>query len=754
MFYDQDEELEVSVNETKIESEHSLSIAVQNFIRSGFFYPVSYVLIHELPTNSAILLCDLINQDFRNDEKSEGENTKNERFRSSIKECTGLGDVALRTALKYLKKSRIVYREGDTVYTIDYSNVGRLILDFFKKLPTENPVINNHIKVLSNLIDRNENCKDTVKEIIRLTGYPLNRFLLKSLSTNESLVLSYIDNKHRRLRNKNSEKGIVEYIRIPREELSNATGHGLNTIDSCINKFKDMNLIYSIFRGGRGFGEEKINQMKINYPEYAKLLFKCHTKKLLELDKKWNPTQKTINLFDTVKKRRDDIYSMILEWRNLKPKRVEFETKEGGIENQTPYNSYNNINIVSKDTISGFSEKSANDAFQFKIKRTIFTNPRKKTLPILEQSNVPIQSITDKIIKVTSFNGSDPSFQDKNIPDIKHGTIKTIISNKLPPKHNKKVPLPNSMITAWNNIEDTRKHNDPSTKTYKRAVKLIKDLQQGRAVKWVFEKNLADLYNISEDKFKSILSKKWAEDEILENITKNISSAFKEGNFPEDKTWLRKASFSDILHNPRTGKSFFIQCYIKPPQKIYKVAAAEKLEKDPCPSITDDFCDYFERDDDSFKIRVISYLKDMREFIKYVYKTDENLNSLSDEIKNNEVNNKEDGNYNYRKRVSLYDLAQEDLIEGTIDYGSHEDEEDDDPYVIVPNWCIRFPYKKIYSSVGKYILGIMRSEDNNIYFSDLNIKSDFTRHVVKNMASIDYSVKVNSKLLDRFLKAN
>lgn len=146
-------------------------------------------------------------------------------------------------------------------------------------------------------------------------------------------------------------------------------------------------------------------------------------------------------------------------------------------------------------------------------------------------------------------------------------------SKKSSPKKNRQKIKNHDLISYWNNLSHTRKHN--STKIIKKIDDLINDLKKGFFVLskyYLWDKEFLQRNKI--DKF--VLTKKWTDEEI-KNIFNKINDMYRPEYWPRDKTRLSR-DLPTIIYNDITQKSIFLMCVNKPPELLKKKTKPKNIK--------------------------------------------------------------------------------------------------------------------------------------------------------------------------------
>lgn len=113
----------------------------------------------------------------------------------------------------------------------------------------------------------------------------------------------------------------------------------------------------------------------------------------------------------------------------------------------------------------------------------------------------------------------------------------------------------NELLSIWNN-SGLRKHNNPRTKIYSQAISCLKALARG-----TFFDNI--------EPYGYLKGRKFSKREFLDSVSRFRLAALDptfEPIDPKIKNNLAKFSLPDFLFNPRTGKSWFVECLEKTPR--------------------------------------------------------------------------------------------------------------------------------------------------------------------------------------------
>ena len=113
-----------------------------------------------------------------------------------------------------------------------------------------------------------------------------------------------------------------------------------------------------------------------------------------------------------------------------------------------------------------------------------------------------------------------------------------------------KPPRISEYVEYWNSLKGTRKHKDTESKVYKECRKKIRQLMKGELSNVQFDKEWVKKNNIRN------IKKPWTEALIYKGMDR-LALLFKEGYWPEDKSWLPR-SLPDLIYNPMTQKSWFL----------------------------------------------------------------------------------------------------------------------------------------------------------------------------------------------------
>jgi len=122
------------------------------------------------------------------------------------------------------------------------------------------------------------------------------------------------------------------------------------------------------------------------------------------------------------------------------------------------------------------------------------------------------------------------------------------------------------LVEYWNNLPNTRKHKNPSTKTYKKAVRFFGMMKAGKF-------DTLSVKNID----KRSLAEKLTDNDIRETLN-DMVKYYHDDYWPADKSKVPKDLHS-MLYNPQTGTSWFYNAIISPPQKISEAYFKEQEEK-------------------------------------------------------------------------------------------------------------------------------------------------------------------------------
>ena len=126
-------------------------------------------------------------------------------------------------------------------------------------------------------------------------------------------------------------------------------------------------------------------------------------------------------------------------------------------------------------------------------------------------------------------------------------------------------PKPNSLLVYWNTLPNLQTHGNTTTKTYKGAVSLLRQLKTGT----FFRRNAINKDFLKQHKIpEEYTTKKWTDEEIkvgMVALSKLATPGY--GEWGNDKTTIPKG-LPAMLFNPHTGSSLFMMVVKKPPKLI------------------------------------------------------------------------------------------------------------------------------------------------------------------------------------------
>lgn len=168
-----------------------------------------------------------------------------------------------------------------------------------------------------------------------------------------------------------------------------------------------------------------------------------------------------------------------------------------------------------------------------------------------------------------------------------HNSINNSINEKelsVPSEHKPPKEI-NLLIETWNGIAGrcgASQHKNPDTKVYEKCIILFKHLRAGSfkdPSKFLIKDDFLKRNKIA----KELLSKRWTDKEIEENI-KRLEGFYTIGNWPQDKSKLPK-DLATFIYNERTGTSFFFMAAAQEPKPL----ADSIIVKDLHPEITEKY---------------------------------------------------------------------------------------------------------------------------------------------------------------------
>ena len=114
---------------------------------------------------------------------------------------------------------------------------------------------------------------------------------------------------------------------------------------------------------------------------------------------------------------------------------------------------------------------------------------------------------------------------------------------------------PNLLLIEWWNQQPNLRSHRTNTKIYSDCLRKLQHLRNGK-LSQIISMDSLDEQQIPHDWY----SKKWKTKDIKKAIN-TLQEWTKEGNFPANKDWLKKMSLSDVIYNPRTGRSVLMQAF-------------------------------------------------------------------------------------------------------------------------------------------------------------------------------------------------
>lgn len=190
--------------------------------------------------------------------------------------------------------------------------------------------------------------------------------------------------------------------------------------------------------------------------------------------------------------------------------------------------------------------------------------------------------------------------------------VKARANNKTPTKKNKSKPKyetkPNlDLIHVWNEQPNLRSHKNNQSKVYGDALKKLEHLRRGILHKIISQDEIAN------GTFANGLPTDWPKVEWkkkdIARAIKNLNEWCKEGNYPENKDWIKKLSLSDAIYNSRTGTSALMSAYKNGVQPLFN--PNRYLETEQEKKIYDKFEQYFEATKSSTKKKIIELVKNL-----------------------------------------------------------------------------------------------------------------------------------------------
>jgi len=115
------------------------------------------------------------------------------------------------------------------------------------------------------------------------------------------------------------------------------------------------------------------------------------------------------------------------------------------------------------------------------------------------------------------------------------------------------------ILDFWNSLENIRKHKNPNSDIYQRAVKYIDQLKSATFHK---KNKLSDSLFKDHNVPQEALTKKFTDDEIKATI-ENMSLMYIGGYWPEDKKRL-PSDLAGLIYSYKSGFSFFLRCFYNP----------------------------------------------------------------------------------------------------------------------------------------------------------------------------------------------
>lgn len=171
-------------------------------------------------------------------------------------------------------------------------------------------------------------------------------------------------------------------------------------------------------------------------------------------------------------------------------------------------------------------------------------------------------SLADKVSKDT-YTFSDENEKINFNDDLKSRMINNREEPKQKPPEIKINKFTKKIINLWNKNKPLITVHGLNNKTAKTIERLLLELRKGIISKsWSLNEEHLKKNCIT----KKILKHKFSKEEIKQ-VVKILPLYHKEGYWPQNKQYIPR-TLPDMIHNPRTGVSWFLAAYTNPPQKI------------------------------------------------------------------------------------------------------------------------------------------------------------------------------------------
>lgn len=122
----------------------------------------------------------------------------------------------------------------------------------------------------------------------------------------------------------------------------------------------------------------------------------------------------------------------------------------------------------------------------------------------------------------------------------------------------------NSLLEFWNILPNTPHHKNPTTKVYRSAVRLLRQMKRGKFGEtrawnneWVKKNKIPSKY---------LNGKKWTDKELEEGL-RRLALHFVAGYWPENKKGLPH-TLRDLIYNPRTQTSWLLKDLCREPSPL------------------------------------------------------------------------------------------------------------------------------------------------------------------------------------------
>jgi len=174
------------------------------------------------------------------------------------------------------------------------------------------------------------------------------------------------------------------------------------------------------------------------------------------------------------------------------------------------------------------------------------------------------------------------------------------------------------LLEYWNKQDNLRKHKNPDSKVYKDSLKKIDAIRKGKLEKMIDIDSVKNGFPIE------YYGKKWSRQQIAKAI-RTLNAWCKEGNYPANKTWIKKLSLADAIFNSRNGSPLF-QAFYKGIVPLQVMNNQKKLTSEHEKLAYSNFANFFMKNKGTDKLpvqyqnEIIDLVKDLsglREKYKY-----------------------------------------------------------------------------------------------------------------------------------------